>query len=1479
MQQAVAPCPEIVMSIKGKPTRSLLDSGSEVTLVNESYYREHIEHRLLPSSGSYNNSHNLFSLRGVEEGHVPLSKHFECDIEVGGQLVHRVGILVKKDKIPLVDSKGRKAKTPALLGSNLIRIAVNEFCELFGEDCLRLFECPKGISPLWFSTLCLYYYAHIHKKSGVGASSVQSDDPSKDNDGNSHDNQPLKPKRCQEHGKNINEANSNKDSGKSKNTQTGSGKQRNKKLNTLGGYAGRVMVGDRKQPICIPAGTSKVVIGKTQEKLPRGSYMVEATDDDNLPCGVSVNHTYVNPTKAKQVSVILLNTNTYNVWIRQPLYAATIWDVDLKDWDYEPIITKSDEVDTFEVKLQPVPPVDLREEILSNATEVNQDTNDTSGKSASNEKDEKPSFGTRPNTKDPDFDFKKELERLPFELNIGDTPLTCDQQARLIDVIYSHTEVFSLFDGDLGFCDVLKHSIPTTTDKPVYLPHRQIPVQLQSEVRKCLDNWLKQGIIHPSKRPYTSQVVIVRKKTGEIRLCVDFRKLNAISICDSFPLPRVEEALQAVQAAVWFSSFDLAQGYLQMAMEEEDIEKTAFRAGSSGLYEFTRMPFGLTNAGASFCRLMEMCIGDQQYITLLFYLDDICIFAETADQMLDRIEFVFSRLKEFNLKIKPKKSHFFQTSITFVGHVLSANGVSPNPEKVAKIKDWPTPKTPKEVHSFVGLASYYRRFIPNFAKWAGPLHALIVPASFKQKIRRGEIKRSDLPEFQWTPACQEGFDQLKKALTEAPVLVYPDYSKPFILETDASLKGLGAVLSQKGDNNEIRVIAYASRSLRPSEKSMRDYSSAKIELMALKWSVCDKFKDYLLGSKFTVFTDNNPLCYIKSSKLGAAQIRWLSELALYDFDIVYRTGKSNLVADALSRRPEVEEEIEKEVLPESDEEEWIALSYQVEEQGGRISSMEFNQVVSELVGGTKIDKKLKDRIQVTDVAKEQLDGKTIEVATGMVSLFDSVTPKEMAEFQRQDNQIAPIFIHVEQDQKPSKKATYQIRSKLARKLALQWDRLILKQGVLHRLYIFNEMEYHQLVLPQRYHRKVLTALHDHMGHQGIDRTLDLLRERVYWPSMAKDAQNWVTNCRRCQVTRGDYNQPKPTIGHLEAHNPLDLVCLDFTKIDPSRTGKENVLVITDAFTKFSLAVCTPNQTAKTVAKILVEKWFHVYGVPSRIHSDQGRCFDSNIIKALCKMYGIEQSFTSPYNPRGNAFCERFNRTLFGLLKTLKSEEKVDWPSHLPALVFTYNATPHASTGYQPYQLMFGRRAPAPCDNWLGLRAYNDDKSITRIDWVDQQLEQLLHANKHAQKNIKATNAKNRKAAGGKDLVVPIGNLVLLRDHPEGHNKIQDNNKDQIYIVTRHHDNRNPYFVKPLGSKCQPKQVNRREMFDLGITEDQELERQKQEKENEEEDKNSELPLYNPAVSRKKDFIERPYNLRPRNWKTVNSQAVLVSTRL
>ena len=222
-------------------------------------------------------------------------------------------------------------------------------------------------------------------------------------------------------------------------------------------------------------------------------------------------------------------------------------------------------------------------------------------------------------------------------------------------------------------------------------------------------------------------------------MCIDFRALNAITICDSFSQPQIEEALQAVKVAVWFTSFDLAQGYLHMAMDEADNHKTAFCAGSSGLYEFTHMPFGLSNVGASFCCLMEMCLGDQQYLMLLFYLDNICIFGSTIDEMLDRIAMVFQCLKDFNLKIKPKKSFFFQLNMLFLGHMLSKDGILPNPKKVSKVRNWPIPKMMKEVHSFLGLAPYYWRFIPKFMKWANPLHKLICPIVTKRKVQEQDF--------------------------------------------------------------------------------------------------------------------------------------------------------------------------------------------------------------------------------------------------------------------------------------------------------------------------------------------------------------------------------------------------------------------------------------------------------------------------------------------------------------------------------------------------------------------------------------------------------------------------------------------------------------------------------------------------------------------------------------------------------------------
>ena len=407
------------------------------------------------------------------------------------------------------------------------------------------------------------------------------------------------------------------------------------------------------------------------------------------------------------------------------------------------------------------------------------------------------------------------------------------------------------------------------------------------------------------------------------------------------------------------------------------------------------------------------------------------------------------------------------------------------------------------------------------------------------------------------------------------------------------------------------------------------------------------------------------------------------------------------------------------------------------------------------------------------------------------------------------------------------------------------------------------MEYHQLVLPQRLQGRVLRSVHNDMGHQGLERTLELLRERVYWPMMANYAAQWVSCYTRCQVAQGTYTDPKPKIRQLESNNPLDLLCLDFTKIDPSKTGKENVLVMTDAFSKFSVAVVTLNQMALTVAKALVEKWFHMYGIPSRIHSDQGKSFDNEVIQSLCKLYGVQQSLTCPYNPRGNAQCEHFNRTMFRLLRTLSKEQKANWPVHLLSLVFAYNATPHLTTGFQPYQLMFGHKAPAPCDNWLDLGKYDDQKLVSKTQWVDQMVEKLLVANKRAMKNIKAATAKNKRTAGGSDIDIPLGYLVLLRDHPEGRNKIQDHYKSDLFKVVRKGERPNNFWIKPFRSSGHPKEVNRRQLFDIGITEEG-LAGRREEEDQEKDEKEPAIPTYNPQLVKVSPI--RPshsYNLRPR----------------
>ena len=299
----------------------------------------------------------------------------------------------------------------------------------------------------------------------------------------------------------------------------------------------------------------------------------------------------------------------------------------------------------------------------------------------------------------------------------------------------------------------------------------------------------------------------------------------------------------------------------------------------------------------------------------------------------------------------------------------------------------------------------------------------------------------------------------------------------------------------------------------------------------------------------------------------------------------------------------------------------------------------------------------------------------------------------MAEFQKKDNQLSIVYECVASNSKPKLSEIHRIRSKPVCRLLLQFVHLYLIWGVLHHWTFKDNDEIQQLILPQQLCEKVLKSLHDDNGHQGLQHVINLLWDKVYWLSMFVDTDHWLSQCEWCLISKGDYTEPKTQQGSLVAHQPLELLCIDFTKADVTKGGKENILVLTDAFSKYSQAFVTNNQKSLTVAKILVEKWFSVFEIPARIHSDQGRSYANEIICHLCKMHGVRQSTTMPYNLCGNSQCKWFNRTLFGLVRTLNSEQKSNWPVYLPSLAYTYNATPHSSTSFQPYELMFGCKAP------------------------------------------------------------------------------------------------------------------------------------------------------------------------------------------
>ena len=448
------------------------------------------------------------------------------------------------------------------------------------------------------------------------------------------------------------------------------------------------------------------------------------------------------------------------------------------------------------------------------------------------------------------------------------------------------------------FCDVFPDDLPSGlppkrdvdhrielvsgSDPPSRPTYRMSPAEL-NELKKQLDELLMKGFVQPSKSPYGAPVLFVKKKDGSTRMCVDYRALNKITKKNSYPLPRVDELLDRLNGARYFSKIDLRSGYHQVRIANEDVEKTAFRT-RYGHYEFMVLPFGLTNAPATFMHLMQQVFKPYLDDFVIVFLDDILIYSKTETEHVDHVKKVLKKLREHKLYAKASKCEFFKQSIDFLGYVITKDGITMDAGKVKAITDWPQLKNVRDVRSFLGLAGYYRRFVEGFSKIASPLT---------------ELLKKEMP-FVWSDEHVKAFETLKKAIVSAPILISPDPTKPYVVTTDASGFATGAML-QQDHGQGLQPIAFMSHKMNKAE---RNYPVHEQELLAIVQALRE-WRHYLHGSPFEVVTDHNSLKYFMSQPtLSARQARWSEKLQEFDMKIVHRPGKLNDAADALSRRPD-----------------------------------------------------------------------------------------------------------------------------------------------------------------------------------------------------------------------------------------------------------------------------------------------------------------------------------------------------------------------------------------------------------------------------------------------------------------------------------------------------------------------------------------------------------------------------------------------
>ena len=881
-------------------------------------------------------------------------------------------------------------------------------------------------------------------------------------------------------------------------------------------------------------------------------------------------------------------------------------------------------------------------------------------------------------------------------------------------------EVFSRDNKDIGKTHLTKMDIDTGEHNPVAQKPYTLALKHYDWVKKEIETLLDAGVIEASISPWASPIVVVPKKSspGEPprrRLCVDFRKLNSLQpkvdkayskakgCLSLFPIPKIDELYARLNGSYVFSTLDLRSGYYHIALKDEAKAKTAF-VTPFGKYQFNVTPFGLAQAPAYFQDLMQKVLVGLDFA--MAYLDDIIIFSKTEEEHLKHLDIVFERLQQAHLKLKCSKCDFFKKHIQYLGHLVSAEGIKPLPEKLECVEKMPPPRNPKEIKQFLGLVGYYRKFVPRFSDIARPL----------SKLTRKDTN------FIWSTECQEAFQMLKDALTKSPILIYPDPEKPYTLFTDASNYGHAGVLTQEkttvSETGEtvtmLHPVAYTSGLFRGSQLN---WAALTKEAYAIYMSI-KKLSFYLTNADIILRSDHKPLeKFLKKNTMNSKVNNWAVELETYRIDFVHIEGKKNLLADALSRLIQLDSTVE---LPNEKE------------------GHEFGYACFEELPPVKVN-----AILDTYPTSIQFLHDPDLTAKGRVQ-FDIEAFKRA---QCRDPHCVRI-INLLSEGNEGVRRHYTIEDKT---LKMRFGR-------------FGGTVY---VLPRSMITQVLQMAHDDLGHNGFQRTYKGIKQQVYWKGMKRDILNYCRSCPVCaeyNTNAAPYpSEPK----HMDPGKaPMQFISMDLIgQIDPpSREGHKYCLTVICMLTGYTWCVPLKTKTASEVVDAYMNNVWAKFGGSDKILSDNGTEFKNKLVKDVCEILGTKQVFSAPYHPQSNGRIEGFHK----FLKTCMSKEfshTDDWLSIVDKATAAYNFMPNASCQESPFYLMFGRDPNIPLKKfikfeprWLGFDDGRPDLSRIQALWTIAA-KQIKLAREKAGPTAKPARSINHTRR------LQVGDAVLVKNFP------------------------------------------------------------------------------------------------------------------